>query len=305
MDLIMLLAGVALAGPGGELFLRGTVGIARWARVSPGIIGVTVAAFATSSPELSVAISSAAAGKPEISLGDALGSNVVNIALVLGCALAISGIRTPRGSIRRDFPFAVVVPLVTGVLMLDGRISRFDGLLLLAMFAGWMFLTLAEAMMQRGAARANDGGRAPRGQPAAILCATGLALLVAAGALIVAGARGLAAAWGVGEYVIGAAIVSVGTSVPELATTVIAKLRGHDDIGLGTILGSNIFNNAFIVAVAAIICPIPVARAQVAATLVFGLAAVAIVYPRKDGLISRRRGAMLLALYAAYLVFIV
>jgi cation:H+ antiporter len=133
----------------------------------------------------------------------------------------------------------------------------------------------------------------------------GLIFLVAAGHLIVAGARGIAISFGIDEFIIGATIVAVGTSVPELATTVIAKLRGHDEVGLGTILGSNIFNGIFIVAVAAIIYPITVAWQEVAIALVFGFVALVFSYPARNGFIGRRRGVLLLVLYAAYLAAIV
>lgn len=119
-----------------------------------------------------------------------------------------------------------------------------------------------------------------------------------------AGARGIAIAFGIDEFIIGATIVAIGTSVPELATTIIAKLRGHDEVGLGAILGSNIFNGIFIVAVAAIIHPITVAWREVAITLVFGLVALVFTYPARTGFIERRRGVLLLVLYAAYLATI-
>ena len=138
----------------------------------------------------------------------------------------------------------------------------------------------------------------------ALLCAAGLAFLIVAGKLIVDGARGIALTLGIGEFIVGATVVALGTSAPELATAVIAKLRGHDEVGLGTILGSNIFNGIFIIAIAAIIHPIVVPRHDVALTLGFGFAALALVYPRRDGFIPRWRGMSLLVLYAIYLVSI-
>ena len=128
-DYVALSMGVICAGIGGELFVRGAVGLAHWARISPGIIGATVAALATSSPELSVSINAALAGKPQIALGDALGSNIVNVALILGLALVMSEIQSPRDSVKRDFPVALLIPIITGVLFLDGELSRFDGFL--------------------------------------------------------------------------------------------------------------------------------------------------------------------------------
>lgn len=301
-DYAALILGVVCAGIGGELFIRGAVGLAHWARITPGIIGATVAAFATSSPELSVSINAALAGKPQIALGDALGSNVVNVALILGLALVISGIQSPRDSVKRDFPVALLIPIITGVLLLDGELSRFDGFLMLSMFLAWLVAAIVEARKQRSAAEEVLGEH--RGWLVVLSCVVGLAFLVAAGNFIVAGARGVAIVFSIDEFIIGTTIVAVGTSVPELATTVIAKLRGHDEVGLGTILGSNIFNGIFIVAVAAIIHPITVAWREVAITLVFGLVALVFTYPPRTGFIERRRGVLLLVLYAAYLAII-
>ena len=298
-DYISLLLGVVCAGIGGELFVRGTVGLARWARIPAGIVAATIAAFATSSPELSVSINSAIAGKPEIALGDALGSNVVNVALILGCALVISGIQTPRSGLKRDFPVAVLVPVVTGALFLDGTLSRIDAILMLCAFGGWLVATIVEARYQRSVAQ-DILSTEPMWRVVGS-CAVGLALLIGAGTLIVAGARGIAEAFGVQEFIIGATIVAVGTSVPELATTIIAKLRGHDEVGLGTILGSNIFNGLFIVPVAATIHPITVHWQVVFVALVFGIVALICSYPERTGFISRRRGALLVGLYVIYL----
>jgi cation:H+ antiporter len=298
-DYVTLILGVVCAGIGGELFVRGAVGLAHWARISPGIIGATVAAFATSSPELSVSINSALAGKPQIALGDALGGNVINVALILAIGLVISGIQSPRDTVKRDFPVALLIPIITGVLFLDGKLSRFDGFLMLSMFLAWFVAVVIEARKQRSAAEAILGEH--RGWLVALSCVAGLAFLAAAGNLIVVGARGIAISFGIDEFIVGATIVAVGTSVPELATIVIAKLRGHDEVGLGTILGSNIFNGIFIVAVAAIIFPITVAWREVAITLIFGLLALVFTYPTRKGFIERRRGALLLVLYAVYL----
>ncbi|WP_018989950.1 calcium/sodium antiporter [Aromatoleum toluclasticum] len=301
-DYVGLLAGVAAAGIGGELFVRGAVGLAHWARISPGIIGATVAAFATSSPELSVSVNSALAGTPEIALGDALGSNVVNIALVLALALVIAGIQSPRDSVRRDFPVALLVPVVTGVLFLDGVLSRVDGLLMLALFAAWLSAAVMEARRQRSAAESVMG--APRVGKALASGVVGLGFLVLAGNIIVVAAKGIAASYGIDEFIIGATLVAIGTSTPELATTVIAKLRGHDEVSLGTILGSNIFNGLLIVPIAAVIHPIAIGWREVMVALVCGLVAVAVTWPPRSGFISRRRGVVLLALYAVYIVAI-
>ncbi|MBA2378201.1 MAG: sodium:calcium antiporter, partial [Blastocatellia bacterium] len=137
-DYVILIFGIAAAGIGGELFVRGAVGLAKWARIPVGIIGATIAAFATSSPELAVSVGAALDGKPHIALGDALGSNVANIALVLGIALLFAPLTAERSSIRRDFPVAIGAPFLTALLVLDGELSRLDAAIMLSVFAGWI-----------------------------------------------------------------------------------------------------------------------------------------------------------------------
>jgi cation:H+ antiporter len=297
---VTLLAGIACAALGGELFVRGAVGIARWARVSPGIVAVTVAAFATSSPELSVAINAALAGTPDIALGNALGANVVNVALILGVALAIAPIRSSRDTVRRDFRVAVAVPLVTALLVYDGELSRLEGAALFAGFVGWVTLVVREALRQRRVSV--DPATPPQHGRMLLESGAGLGLLAVAGSLVVDGARGIALSYGLNEFVIGATVVAIGTTVPELATAVTAKLRGQDDVGLGTILGSNLFNGLFIVAVAAMIHPIVIEPREVFTVLAFGTVAVALTLPAPDGLIPRLRGALLLLLYAGFVL---
>lgn len=301
-DYFMLMFGIACAGLGGELFVRGVVGLAQWWRIPPGIIGATIAAFATSSPELSVSINAAMAGKPEIALGDALGSNVVNIALILGIALTIAGIQGSRDSIKRHFPVVILVPVITGLFFLDGALSRLEGLLMLAVFFTWIVMVIVEAKKQRNSAGAVLGETQRR--LVIVFCVSGLTFLVIAGNLIVTSANDIAVSYGVDAFIIGATIVAIGTSVPELATTIIARLRGHDEVGLGTILGSNIFNGLFIVSIAAIIHPIVVNPRELASTLVVGLVAVLLVFPSSTGFVERRRGFMLLALFAIYVVIL-
>ncbi len=163
------------------------------------------------------------AGKPQIALGDALGSNVVNVALILALALVISGIRSPRDSIKRDFPVALLVPIITGVLCLDGVLSRIDGLLRLSMFLACLVAAVIEARKQRSAANEVLGEQ--RGWLAALFCIAGLVLLFAAGILIVKGAKGTAISFGIDEFIIGATFVAIGTSVPGRTRTA-AKWNG-------------------------------------------------------------------------------
>ncbi len=299
---VSLLIGLVCAGVGGELFVRGLVRLAKWARISAAIIGTTIAAFATSSPEVSVAIGAAISGKPEISLGDALGSNVVNVALILAIALCISAIQSPRASVMRDFPWAMGVPVGVGLLGFDGRLSRMDGIILLALFATWLIFVVRQAHHERSNIVQDRAGL--HAGWITVWLVIGMGCLVGSGHFIVVGARGIAAAFGIPEFIIGATVVAVGTSMPELATAVVSKVRGHDDIGLGTLLGSNIFNGLFVVGLAATICPIAVNRAAVGATLAFGALTTLIPFPNRSGFIGRSRGLVLLVVYAAYVCFL-
>ena len=301
-DYIALLLGILCAGIGGEIFVRGVVALAHWLRISSGIIGATVAAFATSSPELSVSVTAALNGEPKISLGDALGSNVGNVALILGLALVISGISTSGNSLKRDFTVALLAPVITFVLLLDGVLYRNDGLLLLAIFLTWILTVIIEVRKQRSFADEILGER--RGWPVIILCIVGFTLLIIAGQLVLVGAKGIAISWGIDEFTIGATIVALGTSLPELATVIVSNMRGHEEVGLGTIMGSNIFNSLLIAGTAATIYPISVNWQEVAIALFFGFITVGLTFPRGNTGIKRSRGILLLALYGTYVVLI-
>ncbi len=297
-DYAVLALGVLCAGGGGELFVRGLLGLASWARVPARIAAATIAAFATSSPELTIAITSALAGEPEISLGDALGSNVVNVALILAIAALIARIPAPRETLRRDLPAALLTPLLVGALAFDGTLARADGVVLLCAFSLWLWGVVGEARRERARGAAAAADDPPR--RAALLALAGLALLVVAGRLVVVGANGIAARTGAHLFVIGATLVALGTSVPELAIAVVSQLRRRHDVGLATILGSNVFNGLFIVAVAALISPIRVVWSEVLLPLAFGIVAVAATLPGRAASIDRRRGVLLIALYALY-----
>jgi cation:H+ antiporter len=296
-EIVALAAGLVFAALGGELFVRAAVGIAAWARVPAGVIGATVAAFSTSTPEVSVAIGAALDGKPEIALGDGLGSNVVNIALVLGLTLLVGPITAPRESTRRDVPFAVVLPLVTIVLALDGVLSRLDAGVLLGVFAVWLVLTTLGARRERSAAIAVLAEASHVRSVAEML--VGLALLVAAGRLIVYGAKGVGEAIGLDTFIVGATFVAIGTSTPELATTLVARIRGHAEVGLGTVIGSNVYNGGFVIALAALIHPIAFSFREVGATIGFGLALIALVLNAR-GMLGRRLGMVFVAIYVVY-----
>lgn len=298
-DLTLILGAVLLAAAGGEAFLKSILGAALHLRVPKMVVATTLAAFATSSPELTVSSVAALAGQPEIGLGDALGSNVVNIALIFGLALLFGAIQTSRQDFGRDYYLALAIPVLTLLLVLDGHIARWEALLLLAAFLVWLAWAVRSALRQRDVAVAIEAG-ALSGGKSLILGVLGLAALIAAGRLFVSGATGIAAAFSVDTYVIGVLLVAIGTSLPELVTVILSRLRGHDDVGVGTLIGSNLFNGLAIVGVAGTIHPISVPLAEVALTLACGIFALLLLLPNRAGLIVRGRGYFLLTFYAGF-----
>jgi cation:H+ antiporter len=298
IDLLTLVAAIPVAALGGATFLRGVLGVAQWLRLPRLLVATTLAAFATSSPEMAVSSLAALSGKPGIGLGDALGSNVVNLGLILGVVLLLGPLAARFDEFRRDFVLALLVPILTLLLALDGTLSHLDGVLLLTLLALWMSLAARQAMAHRRDTRGNND--APVNVASAwLFLLAGLAALFLAGRLFVAGASGLATAMGVHPYVIGATLVAVGTSLPELVTVLLARLRGHDDVGLGTLLGSNLFNGLAVVGVAATIQPIRAPLDEVGVAVLFGVITVALVMSR-GGAIPRRRGLLLLAAYGGF-----
>ena len=233
-NLLFLGFGLVCAAIGGELFVRGLLGVAWWLRLPASVVGATVAAFATSSPELTVAINAAADGRSEIALGDALGSNIVNVGLVVG-VLLLSG-AAARDLSRRDALTALGLTALMGFLVLDGELQVTDGVVLLIAFAAWLAYTLERAFDQRDP-RPSDAEGEPesvafhdlaehRHGRSVVEALLGLVLLVAAGRLLVVGAKGLGTDLGLSTFVVGVVLVSFGTSLPELATAISARVRG-------------------------------------------------------------------------------
>ena len=296
---MLLLGAVVLAAAGGDAFLKSILGAAWHLRMPATVVATTLAAFATSSPEFTVSTVAALAGRPEIGLGDALGSNVVNIALVFGLALLFGAVQTSRAVFEYDFYLALGVPALTCVFLLDGRIEHGEALALLAIFALWLAWTVRNAVRLRPTHPAVPAN-APSMPMTIIVGVIGLGALVAAGRLFVTGASGMATAWNLDPFVIGAVLVAVGTSMPELVTVVFSRLRRHDEVGIGTLIGSNLFNGLAIVGVAGSIRPIAAPLNEVALALVCGVLALLLLLPDRSGLILRSRGLMLLMLYVAF-----
>ncbi len=300
--LAVLVAGVVFAAAGGELFVRGAVGLAVWARVPARLVGVSVAAFATSSPELSVAVQSAVAGQPEIALGDALGSNVVNVAVVLGMVLVLGPLQASRPELRRELTFAALAPMLTLLALVDGRLVRAEAGVLLLLFVVWFAAVVRQALRERTDANdVDDADEVPSRRRATVFTMLGLIALIVAGRLIVTAAKDIGADLGLDPFVVGATLVAIGTSTPELATALIARRRSHADIGVGTVLGSNVFNNLWIVGVAALLHPVQTSVSEVVLAVGACLVALLLVVPTSIGSVPRWRGVVLLVLAVGYM----
>lgn len=304
-DIWSLFGGIVLAALAGEVFLRAILNTASALNISTAVAGGTLAAFATSSPELTVSLVAALSGQPEIGLGDATGSNVVNIALIFGIVVLLGKVKSPHRYIAGDFKVALIVPIVTALMLIDGKLARYEGLILLAAFGVWLGVKMAATRQPRHQpVLAEFVTSQPRlsGLVVVLFFLVGLAGLVIAGRLFVKGALGIANAFAIDTYVFGAIIVAIGTSLPELVTAVLSRLRGHEDVGIATLIGSNIFNGLAIVGAATLIHPMTVRPSEVLLTLVCGLVALLFLIPNQSHHIPRWRGVALIALYIAFVV---
>ncbi len=300
MDYIYLLAGLTGLFLGGEFLVRGSVGIARRMAIPPLLIGLTVVGFGTSTPELLVSVEAAWRGVPDIALGNVVGSNIANILLIVGVSALIWPITVMGATLRRDTAVMMAATLVLVPVFYLGQVGRLSGAVLVAGLGGYLLW----AYLRPGAAVSEDAGvpEPSSGLVSALWIVGGLVGLMLGARFLVEGAVAIARGYGVSEAFIGLTIVAVGTSLPELATSLIAALRRQSEIAIGNIVGSNIFNLLGILGVTALITPIPVAQrfltfdlpVLIAISLV--LAILLVARPR----IGRGVGLAMLVGYAAY-----
>lgn len=311
MSALLLLAGLACLVAGAELLVRGASRIALEFRISPLIVGLTVVAFGTSAPELAVSSRAALAGSADIALGNVVGSNIFNPLIILGLTALIRPLVVAPGLTRIDVPVMIGGSLALLMMTWDGRVDQLDGALLLMGMAAYMTYLIAGG---RRVATAEPGGaprerRGIRGRgPDAALIAAGLVLLVLGSGWVVDGAQRIAIRMGVGELVIGVTIVAAGTSLPELATSLIATLRGQRDIAIGNVVGSNIFNVLAILGITATLTPAGLEATPTLATFdIPVMTAVAIICLPvfiSGARIGRWEGLVFLAFYAAYTILL-
>ncbi len=257
--LLAAAAGLALLAFGARLFIDGAADGARRMRVSPMLVGMFLAGFATSLPEAVVAAVAAFRGSLELALGNAVGSNIANIGLVLGAAVLLMGMRPERGAGRVDLGAMTAVTVLTCLLLLNQYLSRLDAIVLLSALpvVTWLLVRNTRSReLQRAGAESGPAPSVQRSMPRnAAYAAAGLILLLLGAELLVRGAQQVALIAGVGELVIGATIVAIGTSLPELAITIAGALKREAEIALGNVIGSNIFNLLVVIGVAGVIAP--------------------------------------------------
>ena len=314
LDIVFVIAGLALLVAGGEALVRGASTLAAKVGLSPLIIGLVVVSAATSAPELAVTVDAVLRGEPDLALGNVVGSNIVNILLILGVSALFLPLLIKRQIVRFDLPVMAGISILLLVVSLDGQIGRLDGVLLLA---GLIAHTVVSIVVGRREVRAEDeepDRPAPGAAPvplwlAAILLLSGIGLLVLGAQLLVNGAVSIATELGVSSLVIGLTVVAVGTSLPELATSIIAVRRGERDMAVGNIVGSNIFNIGMVLGLPAILFGegIPVPAAAIALDLPLMLAAAIALLPIAftGFVVARWEGGLFVALYIAYTVYLV
>lgn len=301
VDYIFLLAGLVGLFFGGEALVRGSVGIARRMSIPPLLIGLTVVGFGTSTPELLVSVDAAWHGVPDIALGNIIGSNIANILLIVGLSALVWPIRVMGATLRRDTAVMVAAALLLVPVFAMGQMGRPVGLILVAGLVAY----LVWAYRQPGEAVADEVGvPAPASTLVSVLWVIGgLVALMLGARFLVVGAVSIARGYGISEAFIGLTIVAVGTSLPELATSLIAAIRRQSEIAIGNIVGSNIFNVLGILGVTAVITPIPIAARfltfdlPVMITVSLVLTALLLTRP----VIGRFVGVAMLVAYAGYI----
>ena len=310
-DLFLTASGLVILVLAGEATVRGAVGLARVLGVSPAMIGLTVVAFGTSAPELMVSVQASIDGAPDIAVGNVVGSNIANILLILGAGALIAPLICAPGMVRRDGAAMIFALVLLCGLGLSGTIVAWQGALMILGLVGYVGGSYlvdrrnGTAVAELHAREAEETAGVPQTSIlVALYLVVGLFGLVFGAHLLVDGAVGVARAAGVSESVIGLSLVAIGTSLPELAATVVAAWRRHTDVAIANVLGSNLFNVLLILGAASLVAPLPVAPDIVDIDLwvMLGSGLVLIPIMITGWHVSRREGIFLLVLYAAYIV---
>lgn len=333
INIVLLVLGVIIVLKGADWLTDGAVNIATRFGVSQMVIGLTIVAMGTSMPEFCVSMVSALKGTPDLAVGNVVGSNTLNTLLIVGCSALVAPIMVKRSSVKRDIPFAVVASLLMLLFCLDGAIGRVDAAVFFAGFCLFMFVTLkyAKTTEEHAAAVATSGeamataaaastsvSEAPTSQPSApeasvasmlkavVMLVVGLLCLIAGSNMFVDNASFVASSLGVSDAVIGLTIVAGGTSLPELATSMVSAKKGNSDIAIGNVIGSNVFNILMIIGITGLVKPMHIAGITTL-DLIMMLASMLLMwfFCRTTYKVKRWEGAVLTIVYLAYLTWLV
>jgi cation:H+ antiporter len=317
LDWVFVALGLVLLVGGGEALVRGASGIALLARVTPAVIGLTIVAAGTSMPELVVSTQAALAGSPGLAVGNVVGSNIFNIGAILGLTALIGPLRIEGNTVRLEWPVMMLAAFQLHLLARDGHVDRLEGGALLAAmvafvgYAVWVGRRATAPVEQEEFAVVATASFGRTGKAAAsfniLAVVVGVGLLAAGSTALVEGAIGIASSFGVSETIIGLTIVAAGTSTPELVTSLVAARRGQDDIAVGNVIGSNIFNVLGILGMTALIHPLEVPAEIIERDNWWMLGASLLLFPlMKTGMrVNRAEGALLLAVFIAYMAILI
>jgi cation:H+ antiporter len=316
LDAVMVVGGIALLGFGADLLVRGAVTIAKAARLSAAVIGLTIVSMGTSLPELTVSVAAALRGASDLAMGNVVGSNIFNVGAVLGVSALILPMRVHSSAVRLEWPFMFLASFQLLLLARDGYLDRLEGgFFVFALIAFTAYAVLISRSAVSGEEAADLAEEVQRRAPKAhlrtlgfaiALVAGGVALLVLGGELLVRGSVSLARAFGMTERLIGLTIVAIGTGTPELATSIVAARRGQSEIALGNVIGSNIFNVLGILGVTALVSPLGISPKMLGSDMWWMLGLSFVLFPmmRSRAVVSRTEGAMLLLAYGTYLALL-
>ncbi|WP_444665973.1 calcium/sodium antiporter [Cereibacter changlensis] len=285
---------------GGEFLVRGASNVARAYRISPMVIGLTIVGFGTSSPELLVSLNAAFQGAPAIAIGNVLGSNLANIVLILGLTALVSPVVMSLRQSWRDFAVMLGATALLWVMLLNGSLSRLEGAILFAGLIGFLAMSFLSGRVEPEA----DAAPVAPVWKSALMTLGGLVVLMVGARLLVDSSTQIARTFGISEAVIGLTVVAVGTSLPELATSLIAAWRKHSEIAVGNIIGSNIFNLLGILGLTVLVVPITEVEARFVAVdmpWVMGVSVLLVALAAALSGVPRWAGAVLLLIYGGYL----
>ena len=317
IDILLVIAGLALLVAGGEALVRGATGIALLARITPAVVGLSVVAAGTSMPELVVSLQSALEGNSGIAVGNVVGSNIFNIACILGLTALIRPLTIQGQTVRLEWPVMMLAAFQLHLLSRDGVLDRLEGAFFVAALVAFVAYvvklarTALDAREQAELAEVVDASFGRTGATAAafnvLAILVGVAVLAGGSTLLVRGASSLASGLGVSDAIIGVTIVAAGTSTPELVTSIVAARRGNPEVAVGNIVGSNIFNVLCIGGLVAMITPIPVPAEILARDNPVMLAVSLLLLPlmRSGMRVNRAEGAFLFAVYGVYLAYLI